>query len=156
MLQTRLHLTEAQRTDLMHLRRLFYAKMGALKRERKQLLRQVPAGAAESTLEASTRLADITAIAQQLHDNSAAEFRTYMQFGSAYRRGVSHCLMHVLTWLVTDCSLTVQTVPLQLCSCRLCLLTQHRSINCYGCIQKPCCQTTALPSLELMLIAALD
>ncbi|KAL0055425.1 hypothetical protein WJX82_000314 [Trebouxia sp. C0006] len=86
--ETRLHLTEAQRTDLMHLRRLFYAKMGALKRERKQLLQQVPAGAAESTLEASTRLADITAIAQQLHDNSAAEFRTYMQFGSAYRRGI--------------------------------------------------------------------
>ncbi len=68
----------------MHLRRLFYAKMGALKRERKQLLQHVPAGAAQSTLEASTRLADITATAQQLHDNSAAEFKTYMQFGSAW------------------------------------------------------------------------
>ncbi|DBA95755.1 TPA: hypothetical protein ACH3X1_001309 [Trebouxia sp. C0004] len=85
---TRLHLTEAQKIDLMHLRRLFYAKMGALKRERKQLLQHVPAGAAQSTLDASTRLADITAIAQQLHDNSAAEFKTYMQFGSAYRRGI--------------------------------------------------------------------
>ncbi len=116
MLQTRLHLTEAQRTDLMHLRRLFYAKMGALKRERRQLLQQVPAGAAQSTLEASTRLADITAIAQQLHDNSAAEFRTYMQFGSAYRRGVSHCLLHLLTWPRNHCSLIVQTVLLQLWS----------------------------------------
>ena len=100
----------------MHLRRLFYAKMGALKRERKQLLRQVPAGAAESTLEASTRLADITAIAQQLHDNSVAEFRTYMQFGSAYRRGVSHCLMHVLTWPVTDCSLADSAIAAVLMS----------------------------------------
>ncbi len=117
MLQTRLHLTEAQRTDLMHLRRLFYAKMGALKRERRQLLQQVPAGAAQSTLEASTRLADITAIAQQLHDNSAAEFRTYMQFGSAYRRGVSYCLVHLLTWPMTDCLLVAQTVLLQLLSC---------------------------------------
>jgi len=86
----------------MHLRRLFYAKMGALKRERKQLLQQVPAGAAQSTLEASTRLADITAIAQQLHDNSAAEFKTYMQFGSAYRRGVSPYLVHLLTWPLTE------------------------------------------------------
>ena len=129
MLQTRLHLTEGQRTDLMHLRRLFYAKMGALKRERKQLLQQVPAGAAESTLEASTRLADITAIAQQLHDNSAAEFRTYMQFGSAYRRGVSHCLVYLLTWSVTDCSLAVQTVLLQLLSCHFVDSTHQHKLS---------------------------
>ena len=88
-LQASLHLTEAQQVDMLHLRRLFYAKIGALRRERRQLVQQVPAGAAHSTAEASTRLADITAIAQQLHDNSAAEFKTYMQFCSAYQRGVS-------------------------------------------------------------------
>ena len=89
MLQASLHLAEAQQVDMIHLRRLFYAKIGALRRERSQLVQQVPAGAAHSTAEASTRLADITAIAQQLHDNSAAEFKTYMQFCSAYQRGVS-------------------------------------------------------------------
>jgi len=127
MLQTRLHLTEAQRTDLMHLRRLFYAKMGALKRERKQLLQQVPTGAAQSTVEASTRLAEITAIAQQLHDNSAAEFKTYMQFGSAYRRGVSHCSVHLLTWPVTELH-RVPVAPFTRCYCSCILVSFIDSI----------------------------
>ena len=73
---------------MLHLRRLFYAKLGALRRERKELLRQVPAGVAGATPDASTRLAEINFIAQQLHDNSAAEFRAFMQLSSAYRRGV--------------------------------------------------------------------
>ena len=73
----------------MHLRRLFYSRIGALKRERKLLLQKVPAGAAETAPDAATRLADINDIAQQLHDNSAAEFRAYMQLSAAYCRGVS-------------------------------------------------------------------
>ena len=83
-----MHLTEAQQADMMHLRRLFYAKIGALRRERELLLQKVPSGAATTTPDAATRLADINAIAQQLHDNSAAEFRAYMQLSAAYCRGV--------------------------------------------------------------------
>ena len=88
MLQAALQLTEEQQVDLMLLRRFFYAKLGALRRERQALLQQVPTGATETDPDASSRLAMIRIAAQQLHDNSAAEFRTYMQLTAAYRRGV--------------------------------------------------------------------
>ena len=91
-MQAALKLTEGQQVDLMLLRRLFYAKLGSLRRERKELLQQVPTGAAETAPEASDRLAAIMTAAQQLHDNSAAEFRTYMQLTAAYRRGVLQSL----------------------------------------------------------------
>ena len=92
--QTALQLTEAQQVDLMHLRRLFYARLGALARERKQLLQQLPVtGASTSAPEASSRLADVRTIAQQLQDNSCLEFRMYLQLTSASRRGVSHSLL---------------------------------------------------------------
>ena len=80
----------------MQLRALFYARLGALSRERKELLRQAPAGATQTAAQASTRLADINTLAQQLHDNSAAEFKTYMQHTSAYRRGVRLVLRGLL------------------------------------------------------------
>ena len=94
MLQAALQLTEAQQADLMLLRRLFYAKLGALRRERRALLQQVPTGAtgAAPALDASSRLATILTAAQMLHDNSAAEFKAYMQLTAAYRRGVSLCI----------------------------------------------------------------
>ena len=80
--------------DVMYLRRLFYARLGALSRERRELSRQASEvsqvrGEETGAAQASTRLADLNALAQQLHDNSAAEFKTYMQLTSAYRRGVS-------------------------------------------------------------------
>ena len=80
--------------DMMYLRRLFYARLGALSRERRELSRQASEvsqvrGEQTGAVQASTRLADLNALAQQLHDNSAAEFKTYMQLTSAYRRGVS-------------------------------------------------------------------
>ena len=87
-LQAALSLTEEQQVDLMLLRRLFYGKLGALRRERKTLLQQVPTGATETASDASSRLATIMTAAQQLHDNSAAEFKAFMQLTVAYRRGV--------------------------------------------------------------------
>ena len=82
----------------MLLRRLFYGKLGALRRERKALLQQVPTGATETATDASDRLASIVTAAQQLHDNSAAEFRTFMQLTAAYRRGVGiHTHSHTHT-----------------------------------------------------------
>ena len=86
---------------MMFLRQLFYNRLSALSRERKELLRQVPPGITEAMLDASTRLADFNAIAQQLHDNSAAEFRAFMLFTSAYRRGVRSCASCIL--LLTAC-----------------------------------------------------
>lgn len=93
--QAALELTEAQQVDMMYLRMLFYAKLGALSRQRKELLRQASHRAEEvptedmDAVQAASRLAATGALAQQLHDNSAAEFKTYMQLTSAYRRGVS-------------------------------------------------------------------
>ncbi len=92
--QAALELTEAQQVDMMYLRMLFYARLGALSRQRKDLLQQashlaeVPAEDMDA-VQAASRLAATNALAQQLHDNSAAEFKTYMQLTSAYRRGVS-------------------------------------------------------------------
>lgn len=83
-----MELTEEQQVDLMLLRRLFYGKLGALRRERKVLLQQVPTETSETAPDASERLATITSAAQQLHDNSAAEFKMFMQLTAAYRRGV--------------------------------------------------------------------
>ncbi|DBA89302.1 TPA: hypothetical protein ACH3X2_004799 [Trebouxia sp. C0005] len=89
-----LELTEAQQVDMMYLRMLFYAKLGALSRQRKELLRQASHRAEEvptedmDAVQAASRLAATGALAQQLHDNSAAEFKTYMQLTSAYRRGI--------------------------------------------------------------------
>ena len=78
----------------MLLRRLFYGKLGALRRERKVLLQQVPTETSETAPDASERLATIMSAAQQLHDNSASEFRIFMQLTAAYRRGVG---IHSLT-----------------------------------------------------------
>ena len=99
--QAALELTEAQQVDMMYLRMLFYARLGALSRQRKGLLRQashlveVPTKDMDA-VQAASRLAATNALAQQLHDNSAAEFRTYMQLTSAYRRGVSP--------MISDCT----------------------------------------------------
>ena len=40
-LQAALQLTEAQKEQMMHIRVLFYGKLGALRRHRKKLLQQV-------------------------------------------------------------------------------------------------------------------
>ena len=80
--------------DVMYLRMLFYARLSALWRERMELFCQasdVSQVRAEETsaAQASTRLADLYALAQQLHDNSAAEFSTYVQLTFAFQCGVS-------------------------------------------------------------------
>ena len=91
-LQASLQLTEEQQKDLMRVRRLFYARVGSLARKRAQLLQQLPSGTALSAQEASRRLADINSISQQLRENGAAELRSHIQLGSAWRRGVCNIL----------------------------------------------------------------
>ena len=73
----------------MYLRRLFYARLGSLSRERKELLRQANLEAVHTTYPASNKATSSVMIAQQLQDNIATEYRVYMQLISAYRRGVS-------------------------------------------------------------------
>ncbi|KAA6419986.1 MAG: hypothetical protein FRX49_10008 [Trebouxia sp. A1-2] len=80
--------TEAQQQDLMLLRRLFYGKLGVLARERKECLKRMPFGAATTAHEVNSRLAEVVTIAQELHDITAAEFQTKLEFTSAYRRGI--------------------------------------------------------------------
>lgn len=90
MMQAAPKLREEQQDDPMQ--RLFHAKLGASRLKRKALLQQVQTGAAETPLEASARLAAVMGAAQQPHDNSAAEFRSYMQLTAAYCRGVLQSL----------------------------------------------------------------
>ena len=73
----------------MYLRRLFYARLGSLSRERKELLRQANLEAVHTTYPDSNKATSSVMLAQQLQDNIATEYRVYMQLVSAYRRGVS-------------------------------------------------------------------
>ena len=79
-LQLALDLTKCQETDITHLRKLFYYKLGALSSQRQELPQQVPNGPIESSSQASARLAEIMSIAQQLQDNTAAELRPFTHF----------------------------------------------------------------------------
>ena len=78
----------------MHLRRLFYGKIGQLCRERRGLLKQMgseqDAGANTGLDDVSVRLSEVSDLAERLQANGADEYRTYMQFTSAFLRGVRH------------------------------------------------------------------
>lgn len=103
-LQAALQLTQAQQRDVLYLRRLFYSKLGALARDRQDLLRQIPTGAAETAASTSSQLGQTAEMAQALQANSAAELRAYMQFLSAFGRGVRNN-KHVAYASHTDSSL---------------------------------------------------
>ncbi|DBA95753.1 TPA: hypothetical protein ACH3X1_001307 [Trebouxia sp. C0004] len=87
-LLTALRLTDAQQADMLHLRKLFYAKVGAIRRERSGLWPRVPVEAAGTAADATIKTLVTSSVAQQLQETSAAEFRATMQFGSAFNRGV--------------------------------------------------------------------
>ncbi len=82
----------AQVKDLLHLRKLFYSKVGQLCRDRKALLRHMAdeqdVGANIGLDDVSVRLSEVSDLAEQLRANGADEYRTYMQFSSAFSRGV--------------------------------------------------------------------
>jgi hypothetical protein len=92
-LQAVVSYTQEQIKDLMHLRLLFYSKIGQLCRERKALLRHMAdeqdVGANIGLDDVSVRLSEVSDLAEQLRANGADEYRTYMQFSSAFSRGVS-------------------------------------------------------------------
>ncbi|KAL0055380.1 hypothetical protein WJX82_011516 [Trebouxia sp. C0006] len=84
--------TSEQVKDLMHLRLLFYSRIGQLCRERKALLRHMAdeqdVGANIGLDDVSVRLSEVSDLAEQLRANGADEYRTYMQFSSAFSRGL--------------------------------------------------------------------
>ena len=100
-MQVALQYTEAQEQDLLHLRRLFYGKLGQLARERAALLSKMPAACnvAENNEPISFHLgyrhvADQFALTKEVSDqlcaNHAEESSVYMAHGFCLFRCVSH------------------------------------------------------------------
>lgn len=92
--------TEAQEQDLMHLRRLFYGKLGQLARERAALLKKMPAAVKEGEnreplsfhsgfRHTADQLALTKEVADQLCANHAEESLVYMGYGFCLFRCVS-------------------------------------------------------------------
>lgn len=82
MAQAAVDLSEAQQLDLMHLRRLFYCRLGSLLRERKALLRKIGGDSKDLYLTGDAMPGAATDIAEQLRANGISEYRcdadTYM------------------------------------------------------------------------------
>lgn len=93
MLQVALRLTEAQQADMLHLRKLFYAKVDAVRRERAGLWPKVPVEVAGTAADATIKMLVTSSLAQQLQESGAAEFRATMQLKSAFNRGVGPVLV---------------------------------------------------------------
>lgn len=91
-MQTFIDLTEAQQADLMHLRRLFYGRLGQLLRERKELLSKVHTDITHVTWTPDT-VPGTAEVADQLRANGIAEYKTYMQFASTFFRGVCSMML---------------------------------------------------------------
>ena len=63
-------------------------KLGQLQRERTRLVSRLSSDTAESH-HVSDKLAELTAVTEQLHANASEEYRAHMHLGSAMFRGVS-------------------------------------------------------------------
>lgn len=84
-------LTESQQQDMMYLRRLLFRKVGQLYRERKVLLSKILTEK-DGLCHTSKKLAEMTDTAEQLRNSGVEELKTYMQFSSAFYRGV-RCIL---------------------------------------------------------------
>ncbi|KAL3142348.1 hypothetical protein ABBQ38_002685 [Trebouxia sp. C0009 RCD-2024] len=82
--------TEAQVQDLLHLRRLYYGKLGQLYRQRKELRSQVPLacmGEVEGIC-ATDNYTLLSGLAEKLRVNAAEEYSVFLQSFCAIFRGV--------------------------------------------------------------------
>ncbi len=82
-----LELTERQQEDMMYLRRLLFSKLGQIYRDRKVVLNGMPTEG-DGICCSSDKLGDMTDSAEELRNSGAEELTTYMQFSSAFYRGV--------------------------------------------------------------------
>ena len=83
--------TESQVRDLLHLRRLYYGKMGQLYRQRKDLRSEVPLacmGEVENIC-ATHNYTLLSNLAGKLRQNAAEEYSVFVQSFCAIFRGVS-------------------------------------------------------------------
>ncbi len=96
-------LSESQQQDMMYLRCLLFRKMGQVYRDRKVLLGKMPTEK-DGLCQSCNQLAEMTDTAEQLRNSGAEELKTYMQFSSAFYRGVRdmpalsqvHCTCNLL------------------------------------------------------------
>lgn len=88
--QPRIGYSEAQVKDLLHLRRLYYGKLGQLYRQRKELRSQVPLacmGEVEGIC-ATHNYTLLSSLAEKLRVNAADEYSVFLQSFCAIFRGV--------------------------------------------------------------------
>ncbi len=97
-MQVAMDFSKSQQEDMLHLRRLFYGKLGQLSRARAAIMDQLPAEVQHVTdLPANETiahdLADTTDWADQLCANGAEESRAHLFCAMALYGGVSCCLV---------------------------------------------------------------
>ena len=80
--------TDSQVQDILHLRQLFYHKLGQLARERKALLSSMSHCQVEMS-HVSDKFAAMTTWSDQLRENGLEEYRAYLQNACIFYRGVS-------------------------------------------------------------------
>ncbi len=95
-MQVAMDFSKSQQEDMLHLRRLFYGKLGQLSRARAAIMDQLPAEAQHVTDLPSNKaiahdLADTTDWADQLCTNGAEESRAHLFCAVALYGGVSFC-----------------------------------------------------------------
>ena len=93
-MQVAMEFSKKQQQDMLHLRRLFYGKLGQLSRARAAIIDQLPAEAQHVTDLPSNKaiahdLADTTEWADQLCANGAEESRAHLFCAVALYGGVS-------------------------------------------------------------------
>lgn len=116
----------------MHLRRLFYGKIGQLCRERRALLKQMGSdqelGVSIGLDDVSVRLSEVSDLAQRLQANGADEYRTYMQFTSAFLRGVSLAKLQFTSVFLRGVSLANLLLKPSWTSCEGFLCAKYRCL----------------------------
>lgn len=99
-MQEALKYTDSQQQDMLHLRRLFYSKLGQLARQRAALLQKVPGAGSELVhykpvtfnhgyQHVADKLMETTEVAEQLCANRTEESQVYMYCGFCLFRCVS-------------------------------------------------------------------
>lgn len=94
----RLSYTESQVRDLLHLRRLYYGKLGQLYRQRKELRSKVPLacmGEVENIC-ATDNYTLLTGLADKLRENAAEEYSVFVQSFCAIFRGIQTSLQRAV------------------------------------------------------------
>ena len=92
-LQPRKQYTAAQVKDILHVRGLYYGKLGQLYRERKELRSQVPFACVDASeaQSAPDNYTTLSQLAKQLRINAAEEYSVFLQCFCTFWRGVCPC-----------------------------------------------------------------